>query len=160
MLFYPYEVVRVARDTVEVSFPQFPMICAYSYNAETALRYVQETLFAVIDARISAGLPVPAPIEGEHVVPLPLELTLKLSLYWEMSERGMDQAELALELGVGLEGLEAIFSADEEANRSRFSKRAAAMALAEVDARSHAYPRHTPSSAQCGRVAAWPREIG
>ena len=159
MLYYPYDVAHVARDTVEVSFPQFPMICAYSYDAETALRYTRETLFAVIDARISAGLPVPAPTEGDHSVELPFELILKLSLYWEMTAKGMQPAELALDLGVGLEGLEAIFSADDEANRSRYAKRAAAMVLAEAARIDVSAPRH-PSTDQCGSVTSWPRTAG
>ncbi|NJN82568.1 MAG: hypothetical protein HC802_10060, partial [Caldilineaceae bacterium] len=74
---------------------------------------------------------------GTLVVALPLELALKLSLYWEMTARGMQPSELALDLGVSMDGLEAIFSADERVNQRPYAKRAAAMALAEVEARNN-----------------------
>lgn len=154
MLFYPYEVARVARDTVEVSFPQFPMICAYSYDAETALRQVQKSLFTLIDARISAGLPVPAPTEGEHVVALPMELALRLSLHWEIMVRGVNLSELAQDLGLDLEGLDAVFAATQLAHREPCASSALAAAVVEVEADFGPNGRAAPSD-QCGRVRTW-----
>lgn len=154
MLFYPYEVARVARDTVEVSFPQFPMLCAYSYDAETALRHVQKSLFALIDARISAGLPVPTPAEGEHVVALPPELTLRLSLHWEIMARGVRLSELALDLGLDIEGLDAVFAATQLAHREPCADSAAAKAMVEAEASLVSIGRAPPID-QCGRVATW-----
>ena len=157
MLFYPYEVARVARDTVEVSFPQFPMICAYSHDAETALRHVRESLFAVIAARIQAGLPVPPPAESARVVALPLDLTLKLSLHWERTTRDLEPQDFALELG--LDGLEAAFSAAEGDELSPYAARARTLALAEIDARAAALSDSGLAS-QYRPASAWAKDPG
>lgn len=157
MLFYPYEVVRVTHDTVEVSFPQFPMICAYSYNVETALRHVQKNLFSVIEARISAGLPVPTPTEGENAVALPPELALKLSLHWEIMARGLRLSELALDLGLELEDLDAVFEATQQAHHASCAGADLATALAKSELRLGRDAR-AASADQSGRAAACPIE--
>ncbi len=87
MLCYHYETRRLDEDTIELSLPDFPDFCVVSYSEQTAARYAARALVTVIETWMRIGYDVPRPRGLGKSIELPLDLALKLSLYWEERDR-------------------------------------------------------------------------
>ncbi|EEW24279.1 hypothetical protein [Rhodobacter ferrooxidans] len=80
---YPYHVSNMHRETVEMTFPDFPEVCAISYSGEVALALLAPKLFQIIQIRMDLGLVVPLPSAGNDRLDLPPDLARKLFHYWQ-----------------------------------------------------------------------------
>ena len=97
---------------------------------------------------------MPNPNKGEYFVALPMELTLRLSLHWEIIARGEKLSGLALDLGQNLEVLDSAFGATQLAHRKACASSALAAAVVEEEADCGPSGRAVQND-HCGRVATW-----
>jgi antitoxin HicB len=100
---YPATFRRDEDGRPVVSFPDFPHAHTDGKDMREAMEEAIDCLGSVIAHAITERLEIPAPSvpkRGQRLVPVPLWIAGKLALYLAMREKGVDNSELARQLGV------------------------------------------------------------
>jgi antitoxin HicB len=97
MFAYPIVLTPDDNDTLLVTCPDLPEVTSFGDDEADALGRAVGALEEAIAARIARRDDVPAPSRpaGAHLVALPTETALKVTLYQEMRAAGLRKADLA-----------------------------------------------------------------
>ena len=100
MLSYPILLAYGDEATILATAPDFPECeAAVGRDRDDALAHAVRALEDAIAARIHSGQAIPPPSRGRTRAILPTLTAIKVILYQEMKEQGIDKAELARRLG-------------------------------------------------------------
>lgn len=94
--------VQFNPDTVDGGFTvtcrNFPEVITQGDSLIACLAEAADCLEEAVASRIKRGADIPEPsipLEGEHLVAVPLSMSLKAALYLAMREEGISKSELA-----------------------------------------------------------------
>ena len=104
----PDEEERMAtgRAAYNVTFPDVPEAITCGWSWEEALEMAEDGLGVALGmyVRDDEDLPVPGPArDGQVLVPVPLLVAAKLTVYTAMREQGVTRDDLAARLGISVE---------------------------------------------------------
>ncbi len=107
---FPCDIVRdeeeeraTGRQAFTVTFPDIPEAITCGWSWEEALEMAEDCLGASLSFYVDRreDLPNPSPIaDGQVLVPVPLIIAAKLTLYTAMRRQGITNVALAARLGV------------------------------------------------------------
>ena len=100
---YPAHLEHYSEDEIVVSFRDLPECLTSGEDEAEALLEAEDALEEAIYGRIRTGEPIPvpsAPLPGERMVALPIEMAAKAALVLALRDSGLTQAALAERLGV------------------------------------------------------------
>lgn len=100
-MFYPVSLIRDTDDSYLVRSRDIPEAFAVGYSEEEALIEALNGLESAFIIYMSERKAIPLPskkLKGEYLIKLPFRISLKVSLYNAMIERGLKKADLAREL--------------------------------------------------------------
>ena len=102
-LIYP---IQLTPDTVDGGFTitcrDLPEVITQGDTIADGLAQAVDCLEEAVASRIKRGAAIPqasAPLPGEHLVAVPLSMSLKAALYLTMKEEGISKSELARRMG-------------------------------------------------------------
>ena len=120
MLEYGIRLTPDDNGTLLVTCPQLPIVATFGETEDDACRHAAEAIETALASMIDDGEPVPRPVLQEGVtVRLPMMTTLKVNLYWAITDAGITRAELARRLGWNRESVDRLFRLD---HRSRLEQ--------------------------------------
>lgn len=112
---YPSSIVRdeeeqltTGREAYNVTFPNVPEAITCGWSWEEALEMAEDCLGVALGmyVRDDKDLPVPGCAQdGQVLVPVPLLVAAKLTLYTAMREQGVTRDALAAELGISVDAV-------------------------------------------------------
>ena len=100
---YPAHLEQYSESEIVVSFRDLPECLTSGEDTAEALLEAEDALDAAIYGRLRTGEPIPAPsapLPGEHMVALPIDMAAKAALLLVFRDRGLTQTALAERLGV------------------------------------------------------------
>ncbi len=100
---YPAQLKQYSKGEVVVSFRDLPECLTSGEDAAEALLEAEDALEEAVAGRIDDGKPIPAPsapLPGERMVALPIDMAAKAALALVFRAIGLTQAALAERLGV------------------------------------------------------------
>ena len=107
---YPCDIVRdveefeaTGREAYNVSFPDIRGAITGGWSWEEALEMAEDCLGVAVGWSIKdhTAIPTPSPLaDGQFLIPVPLIVAAKLTLYTAMREQGVTNVALATRLGV------------------------------------------------------------
>lgn len=103
MIVYPYEAHAAGGGAMRLTLPDFDKVSIVGEADDLALKRLALSLSWTIEQSMRDRGQIRRPSRGARGIALPMELSLRLSLYWEMMEHGCDAAGLAARLGVPTE---------------------------------------------------------
>jgi antitoxin HicB len=101
--------------TLLVICPDLPGVVTYGEDREDAIVHAADAIETWIASLIADGLDVPRPKPvkrlrgGEAMVPLSVQSSLKLELYWALRESRITRADLVRRLGWKRESVDRLF---------------------------------------------------
>ena len=110
---YPSNIVRdeeermtTGREAYNVTFPDVPEAITCGWSWEEALEMAEDCLGVALGMYVKADEDLPVPgyaRDGQVLVPVPLLIAAKLTIYTAMREQGVTRDALAARLGVSVE---------------------------------------------------------
>ena len=100
---YPAHLEQYSESEIVVSFRDLPECLTSGEDTAEALLEAEDALEEAVAGRIDDGEPIPAPsapLPGEHMVALPIDMAAKAALLLVFRDRGLTQTALAERLGV------------------------------------------------------------
>ena len=100
---YPANLEQYSEDEIVVSFRDLPECLTSGEDETEALLEAEDALEEAVAGRMDDGEPIPAPsapLPGEHMVALPIDMAAKAALVLVFRDRGLTQTALAERLGV------------------------------------------------------------
>ena len=100
---YPAQLKQYSKGEIVVSFRDLPECLTSGEDAAEALLEAEDALDAAIYGRLKTGESIPAPsapLPGERMVALPIDMAAKAALALVFRASGLTQAALAERLGV------------------------------------------------------------
>jgi antitoxin HicB len=107
---FPCDIVRdeeeeraTGREAFNVTFPDIPEAITCGWSWEEALEMAEDCLGASLSFYVDRreDIPKPSPVsDGQVLVPVPLIVAAKLTLYTAMRRQGITNVALAARLGV------------------------------------------------------------
>ncbi len=100
---YPAHLEHYSEDEIVVSFRDLPECLTSGEDTAEALLEAEDALDAAIYGRLRQGEPIPAPsapLPGERMVALPIDMAAKAALVLVFRASGLTQSALAERLGV------------------------------------------------------------
>ncbi len=100
---YPAHLEQYSEDEIVVSFRDLPECLTSGEDTAEALIEAEDALEEAIAGRIDDGEPIPAPsapLPGERMVALPIDMAAKAALTLVFRASGLTQSALAERLGV------------------------------------------------------------
>lgn len=99
---YPVVLTPDGQGGLIAEVPDVPGTFTVGDNLAEALFWAQDALVVALSGYMDDHRDIPRPSKpkrGQHVVPLPPLVALKLSIYQAMRDQGLSQADLAKRLG-------------------------------------------------------------
>ena len=96
-----------------VTFPDVPEAITCGDSWEEAIEMAEDGLGVALGMYVKAGedLPTPSPVrDGQVLVPVPLLIAAKLTLYTAMRQQGITNDSLASRLGLGVDAVQKLVS--------------------------------------------------
>lgn len=109
LLRYPLDLSPDDNDTLMVSCPDLPEVNSFGETEAEALAMGRAAVTVAVAGRLAHSEDVPRPSEGPHPVALDLQTTLKVLLYWTLTEQGRTRADLARLMGKHREQVDRLF---------------------------------------------------
>jgi antitoxin HicB len=113
---YRIELTPDDNGTLLVSCPALPEVTTFGDDEDDALRHAADAVAEALAARISVGGEIPLwqsyARVGDHLVMLPVQIMVKVSLYWMLQRAQITRAELARRLGWHREQVDRLFRLD------------------------------------------------
>ena len=103
IVFDEEELAATGMEAYGVTFPDVPEAHTGGWSWEEALYMAEDCLGVALGFYVDADkdIPTPSPLKGGQVlIPVPVLVTAKLTIYTAMREQGMTRAELAARLGM------------------------------------------------------------
>lgn len=100
MIRFPVDLTPDDNDTLLVTSPDLPEVTSFGSDEAEALRMGAGAVAEALAGRLLDFSDIPRPGAGVHLVPLDLQMTLKVSLFWALREKGKSRADLVRLLGV------------------------------------------------------------
>ena len=107
---FPCDIVRdeeeareTGREAYNVTFPDVPEAITCGWSWEEALEMAEDGLGVALSFYVDnrEDIPIPGPLaEGQVLIPVPLIVAAKLTLYTAMREQGVTNVALAARLGL------------------------------------------------------------
>ncbi len=97
------EARETGREAFNVTFPDVPEAITCGWSWEEALEMAEDGLGVALSFYVDnrADIPVPSPLrEGQVLIPVPLIVAAKLTLYTAMREQSLTNVGLAARLGL------------------------------------------------------------
>ncbi len=128
MLTYPIELTPDDNDTYFVTSPDFPELKSFGETREEAAHYASKALEEAVAARLNHFEEIPRPSQiTDAFAKLPMQLTFKLLLKWQLDETGSNRNQLALAMGKARPQIDRLFDPKHGTKLDQFE--AAARAL-------------------------------
>jgi antitoxin HicB len=152
---YPCNIVRdeeeqreTGREAYNVSFPDVYGANACGWSWEEALQIAEECLAVSLSGYVKfhEDIPHASPLaEGQVLVPVPLLVAAKLSIYTAMRQQGITNVALAARLGIHESAARRIVDARHRSHISQVEKalRAVGRALVVEDGATVQHPKAT-----------------
>ena len=107
------ERMTTGRVAYGVTFPDVPEAITCGWSWEEAIEMAEDGLGVALGMYVKAGedLPTPSPVrDGQVLVPVPLLVAAKLTLYTAMRQQGITNDVLASRLGLGVDAVQKLVS--------------------------------------------------
>jgi antitoxin HicB len=127
-------------DTILVTCPDLPEVTTFGEDRAAALRNATGAVEEALAARLDAFEEIPRPgADGDAKASVGLGLAVKVTLYLELAEAGLNRAELARRLGWHRNSVDRLFDPNHASKLDQFDAAFAALGRT-VDVRAEAEP--------------------
>ncbi|MCE8417716.1 type II toxin-antitoxin system HicB family antitoxin [Rhodovulum sulfidophilum] len=99
MLAYPIDLTPDDNGTFLVTCPDLPEVTSFGDTESEALRVAKGAISEALASRLSGFEDIPRPSQGLRRVAVPLQLQIKVLLFWALSDAGKSRADLVRDLG-------------------------------------------------------------
>ncbi|MBL3562289.1 type II toxin-antitoxin system HicB family antitoxin [Rhodovulum sulfidophilum] len=99
MLAYPIDLTPDDNGTLLVTCPDLPEVTSFSDTEAEVLRVAKGAISEALASRLSGFEDIPRPGQGLRRAAVPLQLQIKVLLFWALSDAGKSRADLVRDLG-------------------------------------------------------------
>ncbi|PTW45714.1 type II toxin-antitoxin system HicB family antitoxin [Rhodovulum kholense] len=99
MLAYPVDLTPDDNGTFLVTCPDLPEVTSFGDTEAEALSMAKGAISEALASRLSGFEDIPQPSEGPRLVAVPLQLQIKVLLFWALSDADKTRADLVRDLG-------------------------------------------------------------
>ncbi len=98
MLAYPIELTPDDNGTMLVTCPDLPEVTTFGETEAECREMARGAISEAVAARLSRFEDIPRPGKGDLCVILPLQLAMKVDLFWQLQKAGKTRADLVRDL--------------------------------------------------------------
>lgn len=125
LIAYPFQIEANGLGGLIGQFPDVPEAITEADTMPELLHWAQDALIVALTGYLDHRHDIPRPSKpkrGQHVVPLPPLVALKLSIYQAMRDQGLTQSELAKRLGCDSRQVRRLLDLDHQSRLDQLSE--------------------------------------